>query len=70
MLRDVTESRRVARELAQNRSKFQGLFMNSPDAVYIARVEDGRLMETNARFQDMQGALDAAGDATARLATE
>ncbi len=60
VLRDVTESRRIARELEQNRRKFQGLFMNSPDAVYIARMHDGRLMETNARLRDVQHELDAA----------
>ena len=60
VLRDVTESRRIARELEQNRRKFQGLFMNSPDAVYIARMHDGRLMETNARLRDVQQELNAA----------
>ncbi len=60
VLRDVTESRRIARELEQNRRKFQGLFMNSPDAVYIARMRDGRLMEANARLRDMQQQLEAA----------
>ena len=59
VMRDVTESRRVARELAQSRRKFEGLFMNSPDAVYIARLRDGHLIECNARFQELQAALGA-----------
>ena len=53
VIRDVTQTRRTARELAANRAKFHGLFMNSPDAVFISRVADGRIQERNGRFGDM-----------------
>ena len=59
VLRDVTEARRTARELAQSRLKFYGLFMDSPDASYIARLQDGRLLEANASFRHIQTQLGA-----------
>ncbi len=61
VLRDVTEVRRTARELAQSRLKFYGLFMDSPDASYIARLDDGRLLEANRSFRRIQALLGAEG---------
>ncbi len=61
VLRDVTEVRRTARELAQSRLKFYGLFMDSPDASYIARLDDGTLLEANRSFRRIQGLLGAEG---------
>jgi len=62
VLRDVTEARRTARELAQSRLKFYGLFMDSPDASYIARLHDGRLLEANENFRDIQTRLGVPAD--------
>jgi PAS domain S-box-containing protein len=59
VLRDVTEARRTALELAQNRTKFYGLFMDSPEASYIARLRDGQLIEANASFRAIQMRLGA-----------
>jgi PAS domain S-box-containing protein len=64
VLRDVTEARRTARELAQSRLKFYGLFMDSPDASYIARLNDGRLLEANESFRDIQSRLGVRGEDT------
>jgi PAS domain S-box-containing protein len=64
VLRDVTEARRTARELAQSQLKFYGLFMDSPDASYIARLGDGRLIEANDSFRHIQRLLGAAGENT------
>lgn len=64
VLRDVTEARRTARELAQSRLKFYGLFMDSPDASYIARLQDGRLLEANESFRNIQERLGVKGENT------
>jgi len=59
VLRDVTESRTTARKLEQSQQKFYGLFMDSPDAVFITRLEDGHLIEGNDNFRRIQHAVDA-----------
>ncbi|MEQ8783557.1 MAG: response regulator [Roseibium album] len=64
VLRDVTEARLTARELAQSRLKFYGLFMDSPDASYIARLHDGKLLEANESFRRIQSRLDLRGSDT------
>ena len=60
ILRDVTESRRTARALAQSQQKFYALFMNSPDAVFISRLSDGHLIEANENFARMMEELGTA----------
>jgi PAS domain S-box-containing protein len=60
ILRDVTESRCAARALAQSQRKFHALFMNSPDAVFISRLSDGQLIETNDNFARMMDEFGAA----------
>jgi len=64
VLRDVTESRRTARALAQSQQKFYALFMNSPDAVFISRLSDGHLIEANDNFARMMEELGAAQNKT------
>ena len=67
ILRDVTESRLTARALAQSQQKFQALFMNSPDPVFISALTDGRLIEGNdnfARMMEELGAPDDTSDST------
>jgi PAS domain S-box-containing protein len=62
VLRDVTEARLTARELEQSQRKFYGLFMESPDAVYIARLSDGLLLEGNDNFRHTKWILGAADE--------
>ena len=57
VLRDVTEARRTARDLVLSQQKFYGLFMESPDAVFISRLDDGRLIEGNDKFRDIKVSL-------------
>ena len=59
IVRDVTESRLTARALAQSQQKFQALFMNSPDPVFISRLADGHLIEGNDNFVRMLQELGA-----------
>ncbi len=61
VLRDVTQSRLTARKLEQSQQKFYSLFMDSPDAVFITRVEDGHLIEGNDNFRRIKHAV-GAGD--------
>jgi PAS domain S-box-containing protein len=51
--RDVTARRRAAAALAATEEKFHGLIDSSPDAIFTARIEDGRLLECNASFRTM-----------------
>jgi PAS domain S-box-containing protein len=67
IVRDVTEARRTARVLMQSQQKFYGLFMNSPDAVFISRLDDGQLIEANDNFATMIAEL-APGDVTSDAA--
>ncbi len=65
VLRDVTDARRTAHDLALSQQKFYGLFMDSPDAVFISRLSDGRLLEGNEKFRDIKarvGASDSSFD--------
>jgi PAS domain S-box-containing protein len=66
IVRDVTEPRKTARVLSQSQQKFYGLFMNSPDAVFISRIDDGSLIESNDNFATMMTDL-AGGDLTSDL---
>ncbi|MEM7217620.1 MAG: response regulator [Pseudomonadota bacterium] len=66
VLRDVTEQRRIARELELSRRrliasvhKYEGLFQNSPDAVYISEWRDGKILESNHNFRRISRALEA-----------
>ena len=59
VLRNVTAARSEARKAEVSRLKFQGLFMNSPDAMYIARLRDGHIMEANANFARIARAMGA-----------
>ena len=61
VLRDVTQSRLTARKLEQSQQKFYSLFMDSPDAVFITRVEDGHLIEGNDNFRRIKHTV-GAGD--------
>ena len=64
VLRDVTDARTIARQLEQSQRKFYGLFMESPDAVFITRLSDGELLEGNDNFRHVKWKLGATDDAT------
>ncbi|XOV81671.1 MAG: response regulator [bacterium] len=53
VIRDVTETRRTRKALHQSQRKFHSLFMDSPDAVFIARIEDGLIIERNPNFENI-----------------
>jgi PAS domain S-box-containing protein len=66
VIRDVTESKRTRRELEQSQRKFYSLFADSPDAIFIARLKDGQIIERNPNFATMcqvMGVLDDQSDA-------
>ncbi len=50
VIRDVTESHRTRQQLTQSQQKFYSLFIDSPDAVFIARIDDGAIVERNPNF--------------------
>ncbi len=64
VVRDMTAPRKTSRVLAQSQQKFYGLFMNSPDAVFISRLDDGTLIEGNDNFAGMMAEIDRDGAAT------
>ena len=64
VLRDVTESKRTQRELRQNQQKFYSLFVDSPDAIFIARLDTGQLLERNPRFIALRQKFPASDDGT------
>jgi PAS domain S-box-containing protein len=59
VLRDVTDARQTARDLALSQEKFYGLFMESPDAVFISRLDSGQLIEGNDKFREIKVSLGA-----------
>ncbi len=50
VIRDITESQRTRQQLQQSQQKFYSLFIDSPDAVFIARIDDGAIVERNPNF--------------------
>ncbi len=52
---DITERRRAEEELRASESKFQQVFMASPVAIAITRLEDGRYIDINDAFVDLFG---------------
>jgi len=64
IVRDITESRRTRRQLQQSQRKFYSLFVDSPDAVFISRLDNGDIIESNPQFVNIRGAIDNAHDTT------
>ncbi len=67
IVRDITESRRTRRQLQQSQRKFYSLFVDSPDAVFISRLDNGDIIESNPQFVNIRGAIDNAHDTTDRF---
>jgi PAS domain S-box-containing protein/putative nucleotidyltransferase with HDIG domain len=52
---DITERAQMEEALRQSEEKFRRSFMTSLDAVYLATVEEGRLIEANPVFEEIFG---------------
>lgn len=64
VLQDVTESRRTRRALVQSQRKFHGLFMESPDGVFISSLDTGSVLEGNDIFNQLKLQFGASADTT------
>lgn len=53
--RDNSNERRIARRVAASEERFSKAFYASPDAIVIARLEDGRIVEANLGFERLTG---------------
>jgi PAS domain S-box-containing protein len=52
--RDVTEDKKVEKEIRENKQKFEGLFMGNPEAaVYLS--QDFHILDMNSRFFELFG---------------
>ncbi|MCC5874145.1 MAG: response regulator [Gammaproteobacteria bacterium] len=56
--RDVSDGRRIASALARSERKFATLFQSSPDALFISRGEDGRIIERNGHYDTLVAGFD------------
>ncbi|WP_158597904.1 PAS domain S-box protein [Noviherbaspirillum saxi] len=52
---DITEKRLAEHALTLSEAKFAGAFQGNPDAVSIARMSDGVLIDANQSFSDLTG---------------
>ncbi|MDJ0884861.1 MAG: PAS domain S-box protein, partial [Desulfobacterales bacterium] len=52
---DITRRRRMEEQLRDSEEKFSKAFQSSPDAVYIARMGNGQLLEVNDGFTRVTG---------------
>ena len=55
VMRDVSESERIARELGLSEERFFRVFRSSPAAMGIGTLEEGRLLEVNDRYVELFG---------------
>ena len=62
VIRDVTDVKRTRKALQQSQDKFYSLFMDSPEAVFIARLHDGLILEHNPAFATLYGEITGSGD--------
>jgi len=56
--RDVSDGRRIASALARSERKFATLFQSSPDALFISRGDDGRIVERNEHYDTLVAGFD------------
>ena len=52
---DITEHKRAEEALRESEDKFKAVFRNSPDALYVATLEEGRILEVNDAFEPFFG---------------
>jgi PAS domain S-box-containing protein len=55
VMRDVSESERIERELSLSEERFFTIFRSSPVAMAIGTVTDGRLIDVNDRYLELFG---------------
>src|SRR5208337_1141694 len=55
VLHDVTDRIQAEQALRESEEKYAKAFRNSPDAVTITRLADGRIIETNEGFRRIFG---------------
>jgi PAS domain S-box-containing protein len=55
LLTDITERRRAEEALRESEEKYREVFQGSPDAITIADVNDGRLLDMNQGFFRLSG---------------
>ena len=53
--RDISEVKAAAEALRQSEERHRTVFQTSPDAVIIARLSDGTILDVNQSFQDSTG---------------
>lgn len=56
--RDISAGRRIASALARSERKFATLFQSSPDALFISRADDGRIVERNEHYDALVAAFE------------
>jgi PAS domain S-box-containing protein len=55
VLDDITERKRAEAKIRESEEKFRKAFMTEADALFIATLHEGRLLEVNDRFEDIFG---------------
>jgi PAS domain S-box-containing protein len=54
-IQDISERKRVERELRKAEEKFSSMFLAAPIGISITRVQDGRLVDINREFERLLG---------------
>ena len=54
LIRDITEQKKVTRELEYNRQRYESLFHNNPDGIFSMDTK-GKLIDLNASFEYLLG---------------
>ncbi len=54
-IRDITERKHAERNLKISEEKFSKLFLSSPDAILLAELKSGKIVEVNSGFEKFSG---------------
>jgi PAS domain S-box-containing protein len=54
-VREITEHKRAQERLRESGAKFRAVFQNSPDAMYVSTLEEGRILDVNEAFERLLG---------------
>ena len=52
---DISERQAMETALLEAETKFRAMFLNGPNALYLASLEDGRISDVNSPFEDLFG---------------